>query len=222
MHTPLTPIARCQEIAGLAPHEMVVGVSPSEKHERLLAKYRRARRSPTVARAKIVADLRAAVKSGANGDAADLLIVLRRLLALGPDQTEIVQIERRRHAGTEPFSFTINYLPVDIGERIDTAKLHTTPLLLLLERDLKIPITRAEETVEAAPADPAVATQLGIPVLYPVMHITRLMFTTGSRPFEVVETFYRADKFQYRVSMVRINRKGQWSWRPEVDDATTR
>jgi len=147
---------------------------------------------------------------------------VRRLLALGPDQTEIVQIERRRHAGTEPFSFTINYLPVDIGERIDTAKLHTTPLLLLLERDLKIPITRAEETVEAAPADPAVATQLGIPVLYPVMHITRLMFTTGSRPFEVVETFYRADKFQYRVSMVRINRKGQWSWRPEVDDATTR
>lgn len=83
MHTPLTPIARCQEIAGLAPHEMVVGVSPSEKHDRLLAKYRRARRSPTVARAKIVADLRAAVKSGASGDAADLLIVLRRLLALG-------------------------------------------------------------------------------------------------------------------------------------------
>jgi hypothetical protein len=87
MSTPLTPIERCQEIAGLAPHEIVIGVSPSEKHERLLAKYRRARRSPTVARARIVADLRAAVRAGAAGDAADLLIVLRRLLALGAPTT---------------------------------------------------------------------------------------------------------------------------------------
>lgn len=142
---------------------------------------------------------------------------VRRLLDLPPDQDEVVQIERRRHAGPDPFSFTINYLPVDIGERIDTAKLHTTPLLLLLERDLKIAITHAEETVEAAPADPVVATQLGVPVLYPVMHITRLMFTTGNRPFEVVETYYRADKFQYRVNMVRTHRKGQWSWRPEAE-----
>ena len=102
MHTPLRPIARCQEIAGLAPHEMVVGVSPSEKHERLLAKYRRARRSPTVARAKIVADLRAAVKSGANGDAADLLIVLRRLLALGGSPAAFRSASVARRPGPMP------------------------------------------------------------------------------------------------------------------------
>jgi len=33
----------------------------------------------------------------------------------------------------------------------------------------------------------------------------------------VVETYYRADKFQYRVNMVRTHRKGQWSWRPEAE-----
>jgi hypothetical protein len=80
----LTPIERCTEVAGLAPHEIMLGVSPSEKHERLLAKYRRARRSEALARARIVADIRAAVSSGAAREAADLLVVLRRLLALDP------------------------------------------------------------------------------------------------------------------------------------------
>ena len=137
---------------------------------------------------------------------------VRALLSLGAEHQELVRIERRRHDGGEPFSFTVNYLPSSIGDRIDPEQLHTVPLLLLLERDLKIPIIRAEETVEAAPADPVVAAQLGIPVLYPVMHITRLMFTTDDQPFEVVETSYRADKFQYRVHMVRIHRDGKWTW----------
>jgi hypothetical protein len=98
MFTPLSPIERCQEIAGLAPHEIVIGVSPSEKHDRLLAKYRRARRSHTMARAKIVADLRAAVTSGATRDAADLLIVLRRLLALGSQAAIVYPTDVARRA----------------------------------------------------------------------------------------------------------------------------
>jgi hypothetical protein len=82
MNALLTPIERCTEIAGLAPHEIVLGVSPDETHERLLEKYRSARRSRAMLRARIVADIRAAVASGATRQAADLLIVLRRLLAL--------------------------------------------------------------------------------------------------------------------------------------------
>ncbi|HEY8163737.1 MAG TPA: hypothetical protein VIF34_15955 [Methylocystis sp.] len=80
----LTPIQRCVEVAGLKPNEIMLGVNLSEKHERMLAKYRRARRSDAVARAKIVTDLRDAVSRGATGEAADLLIVLRRLLASDP------------------------------------------------------------------------------------------------------------------------------------------
>lgn len=80
MKAKLTPIARCREIAGLGPHEIMVGAVPCEKHERLLARYCGDRRSRAVARATIVADIRAAILSGSTRDAADLLIVLRRLL----------------------------------------------------------------------------------------------------------------------------------------------
>lgn len=142
---------------------------------------------------------------------------VRQVLHLDKADTELVHIERRRTVSGEPFSFTINHLPVAIGSRIDPEALYTVPLLAILERDLKIPIVRAEETVEAAPADPTVAQHLGIPVLYPVVHVTRVMFTEKDRAFEIVETFYRADKYQYRVNLTRVHRDGQWTWKHEPD-----
>lgn len=123
----LTPIGQCKELAGLAPHEIVLGVSPSEKHERLLAKYRRARRSQTVARAKIVADIRAAVSTGAKREAADLLIVLRRLLALGPGQkpdpgaappSPRRSASPRRRAGWRPMGARTCDLPQSEGGQV--------------------------------------------------------------------------------------------------------
>jgi len=49
------------------------------------------------------------------------------------------------------------------------------------------------------------------------MHMRRVMFTSGNRPFEVVETFYRADKYHYSVNLVRVKRKGKWAWKTEVE-----
>jgi GntR family transcriptional regulator len=130
---------------------------------------------------------------------------------------EIVRIRRLRLIDEEPFSFTINYLPAEIGRKVPAKALHTIPLLRILQEDLKIPITGAHETIEAAPADPEIARKLAIPVLYPVMHMKRVMFTTGNRPFELVETYYRADKYHYSVNLVRVKRKGKWTWRTQVE-----
>ncbi len=140
---------------------------------------------------------------------------VRAVLQLPDDATEVVQLKRRRLVKGEPFSFTVNWLPPEIGRKIDPQSLYTTPLNTIIERDLKIPIVRAEETVEAAPANPEVAEQLGVPVLYPVMHVTRVMFTEGDRAFEVVETSYRADKYQYSVHLTRVKRDGKWTWSHE-------
>jgi len=131
--------------------------------------------------------------------------------------TPIIRIRRLRHIDKEPFSFTVNYLPVDIGKRIRAKDLYSVPLLKILQTDLRIPIIRAQETIEAIPADPEVAQRLGIPVLHPVMHMRRIMFTTGNRAFEIVETFYRADKYHYSVNLVRVKRKGKWTWKTEVE-----
>jgi hypothetical protein len=54
-------------------------------------------------------------------------------------------------------------------------------------------------------------------VLYPVLHMTRLMYTTGDRPFELVDIYYRADKYHYSVNMMRVKRQGKWTWTTEVE-----
>jgi GntR family transcriptional regulator len=146
---------------------------------------------------------------------------VRSVLHLDDAVTEVVQIKRPRHIKGEPFSFTVNYLPIEIGSRVDPQALYTVPLNTVFERDLKIPIVRAEETVEAAPANPEVAEQLAVPVLYPVMHVTRVMFTEGDRAFEIVETFYRADKYRYSVNLTRVKRNGKWTWSPHADQTPT-
>jgi len=142
---------------------------------------------------------------------------LKTRLRLRPTDTEIVVFKRLRHIDDEPFSYTLNYLPAEIGDRIPIDRLHTVPLLQILREDLRIPIVRAHETIEAAPADPEVARKLEIPVLFPVMHMKRVMFTKNDRPLELVETFYRADKYHYSVNLVRVKRGGAWRWRTEVE-----
>lgn len=93
----LTPIERCAEVAGLRGHELILGVSPSDKHHRMLARYRRAV-SIDAARGRVVADIRNAVEIGASRRAADLLIVLRWLLAPGAscEDSRAIACPRRR------------------------------------------------------------------------------------------------------------------------------
>lgn len=142
---------------------------------------------------------------------------LKTALQLDAAVTELTMIKRLRLMDDQPFSFTQNYLPTEIGVRIRQKDLYSVPLLKILQEDLRIPITRARETIEAAPADPDTARHLGVPVLYPVLHITRVMFTTGNRPFELVDIYYRADRYHYSVNLTRVKRQGRWTWDTEVE-----
>ena len=142
---------------------------------------------------------------------------VKKTLQLDNDTSELTLIRRLRFIDDQPFSYTLNYLPTEIGARIRQKDLYSMPLLKILQQDLKIPIVRAKETIAAAPADPDTARRLGIPVLYPVLHMTRIMFTTGDKPFEVVDIFYRADKYHYSVNMTRVKRRGRWTWSTEVE-----
>jgi GntR family transcriptional regulator len=142
---------------------------------------------------------------------------LKTALNLDPATSELTLIKRLRHIDEEPFSYTLNYLPTEIGARIRIKDLYSMPLLKILQEDLKIPIVSARETIEAAPADPDTARRLRIPVLYPVLHMTRTMHTTNNRPFELVDIYYRADKYHYSVNMTRVKRQGVWTWTTEVE-----
>ena len=112
----------------------------------------------------------------------------------------------------EPYAFTINVLPLHIGKHLNEENLKSLPLVRILEEELRIQITGAHETITAAAADTEIANSLGIPFLSPVMHVRRVLFTLDEAPLQMVDSYYRADKFRYSVHLMRVQDKGKWSW----------
>src|SRR5262245_57981731 len=68
---------------------------------------------------------------------------IRATLALPDDDKEVVRIKRTRYVDNEPYAFTINFLPRDIGGHLNKANLKRAPLVRILEEDLKIQISDA-------------------------------------------------------------------------------
>src|SRR6266700_3609121 len=102
---------------------------------------------------------------------------LRSILAIPEADKEVVRIKRTRHVDDEPYAFTINVLPLRIGKHLNEENLKSSPLVRILEEELKIQITVADVIITAAAADTEIANSLGIPFLSPVMHVRRVLFT---------------------------------------------
>ena len=78
---------------------------------------------------------------------------LRARLRLAPEETTVVVFKRLRHIDREPFSYTLNYLPTAIGDRISVDRLHKEPLLQSHgTHDELIPIEYARRLFDAAPS----------------------------------------------------------------------
>ena len=78
------------------------------------------------------------------------------------DPDEIILIKRIRFKEDKSFAYTINYLPVELGERIKQSDLFKKPLLQIMEQDLGIEFTDAFQTIEASFADQEIAEKLGV------------------------------------------------------------
>jgi GntR family transcriptional regulator len=81
--------------------------------------------------------------------------------------------------------------------------LNGTSLYNLLERELDVPLVRAEEYVDASTARPSEAELLAIKPGDLVLVITRITFTTDNSPIEFVKLIFRADRYRYRVELFR-------------------
>src|SRR5215471_20175303 len=82
---------------------------------------------------------------------------LRSVLALPEDAKEVVRIKRTRFVDESPYAYTINVLPLEIGTHLNKENLQRSPLVRILEEELKIQISDAHETITATAADTEVA-----------------------------------------------------------------
>jgi GntR family transcriptional regulator len=137
---------------------------------------------------------------------------IRRALDLPATESTVVRIKRARFVNGAPYAFTVNVLPLAVGGRLEAALLRRMPIVRILEDVLQIGISGASEVFQAAAADTEIAHWLEVPVLSPVMHVRRLLLGAARRPLQIVNSYYRSDKFHYSVQLVRVRDNGRASW----------
>jgi GntR family transcriptional regulator len=137
---------------------------------------------------------------------------IREKLNLEREEKEVVQIKRVRFLQDKSFAYTVNYLPMAIGEKIKEKDLYKKSLLQIIEQELRVPFTEAFQTIEASFADQEKSEKLGIISGSPILFVERIMYTNNRKPVEVVQSSYRGDLYKYIVRLKNVKRKSGSVW----------
>ena len=99
------------------------------------------------------------------------------------------------------------YLNQNVLPFFDLNKLNQDNISLyqFLEKDLKIHIYVADETLKAISADENIAKILNIPIGTPIMLLKRTTYTLGGQPFEYAKIIVKGEEFQYKARLTRKN-----------------
>jgi len=126
-----------------------------------------------------------------------------RALRIKPGDLTQWAVRVRRLKGV-PFSYLVTYLPEEVGRTFERDDMSSTPLLVLLERS-GISVARAEQTISAVSAEPAVATVLDVEPGSALLHTVRIVFDEGDRPIEYISAQYRPDIYRYTMLLERTS-----------------
>ena len=117
---------------------------------------------------------------------------------------------RIRHFETGPFSVLITHVPQDVGRNYHLQDLEKLPLLQLLER-AGIAVEEASQSISATLADAELARLLKTEVGVALVDVRRIATDGEGRPVEYTRAIYRPDKYQYQMTLSKIEGANQWS-----------
>lgn len=135
---------------------------------------------------------------------------IKNKLELSAD--EVICIKRVRLLNDKIFAYTVNYLPLEIGLKINESELFKRPLLQIIEQDFGIEFEEAFQTIEASFSDMESSEKMGISPGSPILFVERIMYGKNKRPVELVQTSYRGDYYKYVVRLKRDKSKEKKQW----------
>lgn len=127
---------------------------------------------------------------------------LAAFLGIRPGE-EVVRIERLRFAGDEPMALNTSVLPKHLIPGLEREDLESRSLYEILERRYGLLLSRAEQTLEPALADPYAAELLGVPVGAPLLLVEGVVYLKNGTPVEWVRILYRGDRYKFHIVAVR-------------------
>jgi GntR family transcriptional regulator len=108
-------------------------------------------------------------------------------------KSEVVKLERLRHASGEPFAFETCYLSAEQFSGLLDAPLQHESLFNILEREYGVQLTYADEEVDATAADARTAELLGISKHEPLLRIRQVIYSAKGKVVLYVLGLYRSD-----------------------------
>src|SRR6266705_376117 len=109
-----------------------------------------------------------------------------------PPTSNVIKLERLRHAAGEPFALETCYLSAAEFSGLLDVPIGRESLFGILERNYKIDLGYADEEIDATAADPRIAESLAIPRRDPLLRIRQVIYSTKGRPIMYVLGFYRS------------------------------
>lgn len=139
----------------------------------------------------------------------DAVLPSRIASALGLAVPRGYVIRRTRAMRGELFAVTVNHLPEHIGSLMTEDELRLEDLMVLLNRK-GIAISGAEQIIRAELADVDVCKWLKIDIGSPVLFAERALFGGEHRPVDLVQSWYRGDRYEYRAQLTAgLRAKGE-------------
>ena len=128
------------------------------------------------------------------------------------EDAKVLRVERVRSIKGSPVSYSLTYIPSDLGKKINIRDLTFQPILDVLEKKCKIKIGRGFQIIEATVADSRIASFLEVMTGAPLLKIERTVFDIKNRPLEYISILYRSDRYHYSVELVRKRSESKARW----------
>ncbi|HEX4833911.1 MAG TPA: GntR family transcriptional regulator [Trebonia sp.] len=110
-------------------------------------------------------------------------------------------VRRTRMMDGEPFSYTVSYLPPEIGKKAVTVEALQRKALMELLLEQGIALHSATQSIRAQLADPGLCARIDVELGAAVLCVERLVHDVSGQPVEFVRSWYRGDRYEYTVTL---------------------
>lgn len=114
----------------------------------------------------------------------------------------IYELKRIRLADDLPMAYEMLYISQQLVPNL-TKEIVSSSIYEYIENELKINITKGEQSLEASIARKNEAAILQIKEGAPVLLIERTSYMDNQKPLEFVQSVYRGDRYKFKIEMER-------------------
>lgn len=101
----------------------------------------------------------------------------------------------------EPFSLTVNYIPEEIGRKINPTDIALYSIIYILKEKCSVNIGYAKQIIRAIIADNILAEKLSVNMGFPILKLERTVYSVNEEPVEYLDIFYRGDKYIFLAEL---------------------